>query len=165
MIETNTFLAQTVNFILLIGILYYLLYKPVRQFMDQRTAEIEGQIRSAEENQKAAEALRLELEKQTQESRQQARQFLDEATRRAEQVQSQLIAEARAEAQTIIEKAREAAQREKEQAWQELKQQAGELSLLLASKVIKESLDQAKHQSIIDETIGQLDTLSKGHLQ
>lgn len=165
LIETNTFLAQTVNFILLIGILYYLLYKPVRQFMDQRTAEIEGQIRSAEENQKAAEALRLELEKQTQESRQQARQFLDEATRRAEQVQSQLIAEARAEAQTIIEKAREAAQREKEQAWQELKQQAGELSLLLASKVIKESLDQAKHQSIIDETIGQLDTLSKGHLQ
>lgn len=165
MIETNTFLAQTVNFIILIGILYYLLYKPVRQFMDQRTAEIEGQIRSAEENQKAAEALRLELEKQTQESRQQARQFLDEATRRAEQVQSQLIAEARAEAQTIIEKAREAAQREKEQAWQELKQQAGELSLLLASKVIKESLDQAKHQSIIDETIGQLDTLSKGHLQ
>lgn len=165
LIETNTFLAQTVNFILLIGILYYLLYKPVRQFMDQRTAEIEGQIRSAEENQKAAEALRLELERQTQESRQQARQFLDEATKRAEQVQAQLIAEARAEAQTIIEKAREAAQREKEQAWKELKQQAGELSLLLASKVISESLDQAKHQSLIDETIRQLNTLSKGHLQ
>ena len=73
--------------------------------MDKRTAEIEQQIKSAEENQKAAEALRLDLENQAKESRQQARQFLDEATKRAEQAQVEMMAEARKEADAIIKRA------------------------------------------------------------
>lgn len=165
MIDQNLLLAQTINFILLVFLLYKLLYKPVRNFMDQRTAEIELQIRSAEENQKAAEALRLELERQSQESRQQARQIIDEATKRAEEVQAKLIAEAKAEARAILDRAQREVQLEKEKAWAELKQQVGELAVLLASKVINASLDDAQHSRLIAETIDQLDTLDKGHLQ
>ncbi|HPT82459.1 MAG TPA: F0F1 ATP synthase subunit B [Limnochordia bacterium] len=165
MIDQNLLLAQTINFILLVFLLYKLLYKPVRNFMDQRTAEIEHQIRSAEENQKAAEALRLELERQSQESRQQARQIIDEATKRAEEVQAKLIAEAKAEARAILDRAQREVQLEKEKAWAELKQQVGELAVLLASKVINASLDDAQHSRLIAETIDQLDTLDKGHLQ
>ncbi|NMA99937.1 MAG: F0F1 ATP synthase subunit B [Firmicutes bacterium] len=165
MIDQNVFIAQTVNFILLIALLYYLLYKPVRSFIDNRTAEIEGQIKSAEENQRAAEELRLQLEKQTQESRQQARQFLDEATKRAEAIQSELLAEAQKEAKAIIERAEKAAQLEQEKAWAEIKTQVGELSLLLASKVIQESLEPAQHQVLIEQTINQLDSLKREHIQ
>jgi len=165
LIDQNLLLAQTINFILLVFLLYKLLYKPVRNFMDQRTAEIEHQIRSAEENQKAAEALRLELERQSQESRQQARQIIDEATKRAEEVQAKLIAEAKAEARAILDRAQREVQLEKEKAWAELKQQVGELAVLLASKVINASLDDAQHSRLIAETIDQLDTLDKGHLQ
>jgi F-type H+-transporting ATPase subunit b len=165
LIDQNLLLAQTVNFILLVLLLYKLLYKPVREFMDKRTAEIEAQIRSAEENQKAAEVLRLELEQQVKESRQQARQIIDEATKRAEEIQTQLVAEAKAEAQAVLNRARREIQLEKEKAWAELKQHLGELSVLLASKVINESLDEAQHRRLIAETISQLDTLEKGHLQ
>lgn len=163
--DQNLFVAQTINFFLLLALVYYLLYKPVRTFMDKRTAEIEHQIRSAEENQKAAEVLRLELEEQLKDSRQQARQIVDEATKRAEDIQAKLIAEAKAEARTILERAQREIQLEKEKAWAEMKQQVGELSVLLASKVIDESLDAAKHRRLIADTIKQLDTLEKGHLQ
>ena len=165
LIDQNLFVAQTINFILLILLLYRLLYKPVRNFMDQRTAEIEAKVQSAEENQKAAEELRLQLEKQAQDSRLQARQYLDEAAKRAEEFQSQLIAEAKQEAQAIIERAQRAMQLEREKAWAELKQQVGKLSVLLASKVINESLDEDQHQRLIADTIDQLETLDKGHLQ
>lgn len=165
LIDQNVFLAQTVNFILLIAVLYYFLHKPVRKIIDERTAEIEGQIQSAEENQAAAEKLRLELEKQTNESRQQARQFLDEATKRAEAIQSELIAEAQKEAQAIIEHAKEVTKLEREKAWAELKGEVGELSLLLASKVIKESLEPDQHQHLINETLNQLDSLKSEHIQ
>ncbi|NLM41298.1 MAG: F0F1 ATP synthase subunit B [Firmicutes bacterium] len=165
MIDQNLLLAQTINFILLVLLLYRLLYKPVREFMDKRTAEIEGQIRSAEENQRAAEALRLELEQQAKESRQQARQIIDDATKRAEEVQARLIAEAKAEARAVLERAQREIQLEKEKAWAELKQQVGELSVLLASKVINETIDAAQHRRLIADTISQLDSLEKGHLQ
>ena len=106
--------------------------------MDIRTAEIEAQIRSAEENQKAAEVLRLDQEQQNKESRHQARQLIDEATKRAEEIQTQLVAEAKADAQAVLNRAQREIQLEKEKAWAELKQHLGELSVLLASKVINE---------------------------
>jgi len=166
LINQNIFLAQTVNFILLVLLLYKLLYKPVRTFLDNRTAEIEGQIRTAEENQSAAIALREELEERARDSRQQARQFLDEAAKRAEVLQSEMLQEARKEAAAIIRRAQEVTELEKAKAWTELQDQVAELSLLLASRVITQSLDEEQHQKLIRETMGQLDSLSKGnHLQ
>lgn len=164
MLDQNLFLAQTVNFILLVLLLYRLLYKPVRTFLDNRTAEIEGQIKAAEENQAASIALRQQLEEQAKDSRQQARKFLDEATKRAEVLQAEMLQEAREEAAAIIRRAQEVTELEKEKAWAELKEQVAELSLLLASKVITQSLDEQQHQALISETMGQLDSLSKGKL-
>lgn len=165
MIDGSLFIAQTVNFVLLIALLYYLLYKPVRTFMDKRTEEIQGQIRNAEENQAAAAALRNQLEEQAKDSRQQARQFLDEAAKRAEAMQAEMIKEARDDAAAIIRRAQEVTDLEKEKAWAELKGQVGELSLLLASKVINDSLDQSQHERLIEQAMSQLDSLGKGNLQ
>ncbi|HHT90292.1 MAG: F0F1 ATP synthase subunit B [Bacillota bacterium] len=162
MINQNIFLAQTVNFILLVILLYRLLYKPVRAFLDNRTAEIQGQIKTAEENQAAAIALRQELEEQTRDSKLQARQYLDAAVKRAELLQAEMLQEAKEEAAAIIRRAQEANELEREKAWAELKEQVGELSLLLASKVISKSLDQDQHQALIDQTLGQLDAVGEG---
>ena len=159
MINTTDLVAQIINFILLVGLLYRLLYKPVKEFMDNRTNEIEQRIRFAEENQAAAETLRQELEAQARDSQKQARQFLDEAARRAEQMQADMIDEARKEAEALIQRAQEETRLEKEKAWAELKESVGELSLLLASKVIEDSLDEARHHQLIDETLQQLDAL------
>ncbi|NLJ73990.1 MAG: F0F1 ATP synthase subunit B [Firmicutes bacterium] len=159
MINTTDLVAQIINFILLVGLLYRLLYQPVKEFMDNRTNEIEQRIQSAQENQAAAEALRQELEAQAKDSQKQARKFLDEAARRAERMQADMIAEARKEAEALIQRAQEETRLEKEKAWAELRESVGELSLLLASRVIDESLDEGKHQKLIDETLDQLETL------
>ncbi len=141
--------------------MYRLLYKPVREFMAKRTAEIEQQIKSAEENEAAAEALRLKLEKQAEESKQAARQYLDEAAKRAEALQAEILAEAKKESAALKRRAQEETRLEKEKAWAELKTQVGELSLLLASKVIQESLDEAQHQHLIEQALGQLEALDE----
>ena len=150
-----------INFILLVALIYRLLYKPVREFLDKRTQEIEGKIQSAEEKEAAADDLRLELEKQVKENRQRSRQFLDEAERRAENIQESLLAEAKKESQALLRRAREEIRLEKEKAWAELKSEVADLSLLLASKVIQENLDQEKHQHLIEETLTRLDGAEK----
>lgn len=165
MINQADLIAQIVNFTILIGLLYWLLYKPVRAFMDKRTAEIEEQIKAAESNQAAAEALRIELEKKANESRQQARQFLDEAAKRAETLQGDMLAQARKDAEAVVARAQEVARLETEKARAELRSEVGELSLLLASKIISESLDQERHQYLIEETLQQLEPARKENSQ
>ncbi len=76
-----------------------------------------------------------------------------------------MLAEAKEEAASIIRRAREVSKLEQEKAWAELKDQVGELSLLLASKVIDQTLDQNAHQKLINDTMNQLDSLDKGSLQ
>lgn len=161
MIEPAQLGAQIINFILLVALLYKLLYKPVRDFMDQRTAAIEQKIASAEENQAAAKALLSDLEKEAQASKDKARQFLEESARRAETLQAEMVAQAKRESQALLQRTQEEIRLEKEKAWEELKMQAGDLSLLLASKVIQETLDEKQHQHLIAKTLAHLDSLER----
>ena len=63
LIDPVLFLQQTVNFILLMILLSYVFYKPVRKVIDDRTKAIEDQIESAKNDRETAEKLRLDLEK------------------------------------------------------------------------------------------------------
>ena len=114
LIDQNLLLAQTINFILLLLLLYKLLYKPVApSWISVR--RIEGQIRSAEEGQKAAEACVWSWSSSSKKAASR-RQIVDEATRRAEEVQAKLIAEAKAEARAILDRAQKEIQLEKDKA-------------------------------------------------
>ena len=86
------FVQQTVNFLVLTYALYRILYKPVRKFMDERTASIENQIRAAEEEKAAAVKMRQDLEKQLAEQSRQAKEYIDQAIRRGEALQEEIIA-------------------------------------------------------------------------
>ena len=111
------FVQQTVNFLVLTYALYRILYKPVRKFMDERTASIENQIRAAEEEKAAAVKMRQDLEKQLAEQSRQAKEYIDQAIRRGEALQEEIIAQAKKEADEIRQRAVLDIQLEKDKAW------------------------------------------------
>ena len=115
-------------------ILHRILYKPVRKFLDERTAQIESQIRSAEEQKAAADKMRQELELQLAEQSRQAKEYIDEAIRRGEALQEEIIAKAKQEAEEIRQKAILDISLEKEKAWAELKEGVVQLSFELTEK-------------------------------
>ncbi len=49
------FIGKTINFIVLFGGLAYLLYKPIRNFLQKRSQEIEQGLKEAEDAQREAE--------------------------------------------------------------------------------------------------------------
>ncbi len=164
LIDPVLFLQQTVNFILLMILLSYVFYKPVRKVIDDRTKAIEDQIESAKNDRETAEKLRLDLEKRLAESRNEAKEYIDQAIKRGEQMKEDLLNEARAEIEKMKARAQKDIELEKEKAWAELKNNVAGLSFEIASKLVKESLDQEKHQSLINEAILSLDRLdTKDH--
>ncbi|NLM39705.1 MAG: F0F1 ATP synthase subunit B [Firmicutes bacterium] len=162
MFNATEFLQQTVNFLILMFILHRILYKPVRKFLDERTAQIESQIRSAEEQKAAADKMRQELELQLAEQSRQAKEYIDQAIRRGEALQEEIIAKAKQEAEEIRQKAILDISLEKEKAWAELKEGVVQLSFELTEKVLRSSLDQAAHQRLIQDALEKLDDAQLG---
>jgi F-type H+-transporting ATPase subunit b len=156
------FVQQTVNFLVLTYALYRILYKPVRKFMDERTASIENQIRAAEEEKAAAVKMRQDLEKQLAEQSRQAKEYIDQAIRRGEALQEEIIAQAKKEADEIRQRAVLDIQLEKDKAWAELKENVVQLSFDLASKMVRASLDQEAHERLIQDTLAKLDESQLG---
>jgi F-type H+-transporting ATPase subunit b len=56
------FLGKTVNFVILFGGLTYLLYKPIRTFLEKRGQDIKLSLREAEDSKKEAERKLKEIE-------------------------------------------------------------------------------------------------------
>ena len=156
------FLWETVNFLILVVVLWRILYQPVRKFLDERTASIEGQIRAAEEQRAAAEKMRADLEKQLAEQSRQAKEYIDQAVRRGEALQAEIIAKAKQEAEEIRQRAILDIQLEKEKAWSELKEHVVQLSFELASEGGACLLDQSAHERLIEDTLAKLDDPQMG---
>ncbi len=165
MFDTSTMLASTVNFILLLIILTRLLYKPVRSFLDERTRSIEQQIKSANEQNEAAAKLHNQLEAELKQSKQKAKEYLDQAVRRGEEIQTEMVAEAKKEADLIYKRTKEELTLERAQLKESLKDEVADLAITISAKIIQDSLDQAKHQKLIDDALNTLEQQETGEWQ
>lgn len=165
MFNTSTMLASAVNFILLLIILTKLLYKPVRSFLDERTRSIEAQIKSANEQNEAAAKLHDQLQAQLEQSKQQAKEYLDQAVRRGEEIQAEMVAEAKKEADLIRQRTSEELILERTQLKESLKKEVADLAITISAKFIQNSLDQAKHQKLIDDALMALKQQETGEWQ
>ena len=61
-IELFTTIATMINFIILFLVVNHFFYKPVNENLENRNNEIASRIKNSEENEKKAEALRIENE-------------------------------------------------------------------------------------------------------
>jgi len=150
-INLNFLITQIIHFLILMWLLKKFVYTPVLNLLDERRRRIEEGLKAAELAREEAARQRAELEKQLEEERRQAQARIAEITRQADQLREQILAEARAEAERIIAAAREEAERERERILQEARKQVAELALVIAQKVVGETLDTQKQHQIIQK--------------
>lgn len=113
-IDWQQILLHLFNFAILFTILYVLLYKPVKKFMDQRSdyyKELDEKAHQSVEDGAAAQNLyQQRLEKANEE----IDALRDQASKEASKLSESIIAEAKEEASHIIAEAKTAANRERE---------------------------------------------------
>jgi len=96
--DLTTFIIQALNFVILVGVLWWLMWKPLRSHMRERARRIEEGLSSVEEGQKEVKGLRLEVESALDEARRTRRESLRDAEIEAEGHKAELLEEARAAA-------------------------------------------------------------------
>jgi F-type H+-transporting ATPase subunit b len=94
-LDLGLFLSQIVNFGLLLGILYVLLYKPILSKLEERAKKIKKGIDDAEQ----AEQLRADAgefyQQEIERARREAHEIIERATLSAEQQRAEILSQAR----------------------------------------------------------------------
>ncbi len=142
---------QITSFVILFGILYKLLYKPILRMLDERSAKITEGLESAERAREEAAASREDMQRQLDEARTEGQAMIAQAREVADRFREEELAKARTE--IAAERARAGAeiQRERDAAVQELRKEFAGLAISAAERVTKRSLDGSSHRELIDD--------------
>ena len=137
MIEINlTIVIQVLQFLILMFILNRLLFKPISQVMAERKAKINAW---EEKTQNLQDSARVQLEKyenQLREERAQAQERQEQLTKELKKKEEENLLTVSEEAAGLVASAQRVIVEETERLRLELRQQAVELSQILAEKVL-----------------------------
>lgn len=134
------------NFTILVAALYFLLYGPVKKFMDKRAAYYDGLDRQAEEKLAEADKVKADYDSRLARAGEEAQQLKAQAQQEAaDEAQSQ-IELAKTEAAHIIAQAKAEAQAEREHIMNEARKEVAELVTDAAGKILLHSTSDAYDQ-------------------
>ncbi|MBI4457472.1 F0F1 ATP synthase subunit B [Candidatus Uhrbacteria bacterium] len=148
-INLKLFIAQLVNFGVVLFVMAKWVYKPMLKAMDERTAKIEKGLKAAE----AGESVRAEAEKErlrlVSEARSQAKAIIEEAEASAVVRRDDMVKRAKTEVEKVVTDGKEAIRAEKEKMMLEVKGEAAELIASAAEKVLGEVVDSDKDRKLV----------------
>ena len=157
-IDGYAFLWHTLNFIVLIGLLYKVLYAPVVGLLDERTKRIEESLAAAERAQAEVAQADRERDELLTNARREIQDMMTTAQQVAERIQSDARTSAQAESQRIIETARQEAEAERAQAMAELRREVASLAVQAAERIISRNLDDQAQRQLVDEFLDERTT-------
>jgi len=161
-INLPTLIAQIINFVILLGLLYLVAYKPIMRMLDERSRKVKESMEQTELIKQQAERAEEEVKKQIEAAGKEGQEIIARAVRSGEEVRQKAQQEARQDVESIIARAGVEIQRERDEAIGELRKEFAGLTILAAGKVIDRSLDREAHRQLIDKVLKESTTLKKG---
>ena len=152
--------AELLVGVIAFGVFFFFLWKwvlpRVNQVLEERRAQIQGNLEKAEATKGEADRLLTDYRTQLANARDEADRIIEEARATAEQLRKDIQAKAEDESQATVARAQEEIRAERDRAFQDLRAQVGEIAVLLAGKVVEKELDAGAHERLIDEYIDQV---------
>jgi F-type H+-transporting ATPase subunit b len=147
-----------VGFFVVFGVLGKLLLPRIQKTLEERTDQIEGGIKRAEEAQAEANRLLEQYQAQLAEARHEASRMREKAKEEGAQIIAEMREQAQAEARRLAEVAQAQIAAERQQAITSLRAEVGALSVELASRIVGESLaDEARQRRTVDRFLESLE--------
>lgn len=144
---------QLFNVVLLAFVLTFILYKPVRRFLRDRTERIQNEVVSAKTEMQNAQKLKAEYEAKLNDIEKEREEILNLARKKALERCDQILADARKEADAAYNAVMAELELEKKNREDEMKSQLVELSSLIAGRFVAVSMDETARDKFVDEAI------------
>ena len=152
----GNFILIAGSFLLLIFLVKKFAWGNITSILDARAEKITNDIDEAEAARKKAEELAAKREAELAGSRQEATTILETAKETAEKNKAHILSEANQEALRLKEKAQLEISQNKEEAMNSIKGDVADLTVNLAGKLLSQQLDSEGHRQLIDRYLNEL---------
>ncbi len=149
-------LAQIINFLLLFGLMTVLAWRPLVRVLETRREKIAKGLEDARAAEQARANAEREAQKYQDQKRSEANRLIEEGRSRGDEQARQIVAQAQTEAEEIRTRARSDAEEERTNVLGEVRTQVAQLAIAAAERVITQSLDSQKAQTIVADFFAKL---------
>lgn len=154
--QLPSMIITLVSVFVLYLILRKFLYTPVTEFLAKRKASIQEDLDGAKLAKKEAIDLKEDYEGKIAKAKEEGQEIIESSRRRGNEIREQIVQEAKEEAESLKVRARKDIEREREKAYEEVKASAGELAVLIASKIMEEKITLENQNHLIDKFIDEV---------
>ena len=157
-VDPGLFIWTILTFLVLLGLLGKFAWKPLLAALDSRHELIKNSLDDADKAKQELERLQQDSKAIISEARVEAQSIVAKSRSEAEKLKGELRQKAKEEADSIVRNAEKQIQVETEKAIAEIRSEVVDLSLLVASRLVKKNLSKEDNQSLIEESLEQIES-------
>ena len=151
-----SFVMQIAAFIILLVIVFFIGYKPLKKMMKARQDYIEKEISDAEKSKAEAETKLAQSEETILASKKQASEIISDAQVEAKKQQEEILLNASQEVEKMKKMAEEDIQKSRQEALDDIHKQIVEVALLTSSEILKREVNNKDNARLAEEFIEKL---------
>jgi F-type H+-transporting ATPase subunit b len=156
--DPGLYIWTILTFLVLLAALARFAWTPLLQALEARKETIAGALNAADRAREEFERLRKEAAEITNQARIEANAIISASRADAERLRADLKQDARKEAAAILASAERQIQLEAARAREQLRRESVDLSIQIASKLVRRHLTREDNEALIDEVLKQVET-------
>jgi F-type H+-transporting ATPase subunit b len=156
--DPGLFIWTILTFLVLVGLLARFAWRPLMEALERRQATIAKSLDDAQRARQELERLQQESARMMAAARAEAEALVSRSRSDAEALREELKQKARAEAAAIVKNAERQIQLETARAVQQIRQEAVDLSVAIASKILRRQVSKEDNEVLIEETLKQVES-------
>jgi F-type H+-transporting ATPase subunit b len=161
--KLSELILGAIAFFILFAFMYKWALPRINQVLEARRDKIQGDLEKAEQTKTEADKMLADYRQSLAGAKEESNRIIEEARKTADSIRKDLQVKAEEEAQQIVARAQDEIRAERDRVFQELKAQLGEWSVLIAERVVGETLDRDRQLRLVDEFIDELTTSPSGN--
>jgi F-type H+-transporting ATPase subunit b len=152
-LDPGLFVWTILTFLVLLGVLAKFAWNPLLKMLKDREELIRSSLEDAEKAKMELERLNTEGQDIINKARSEAQTILSEGKAASSKMKEETLSSAKEQAKVILTEAEKQIQIEKDKAIAEIKSEVVDLSLSVATKLIKKNISREDNQALIDDSL------------
>ena len=154
--DPGLFIWTIVTFLVLLYLLSRFAWKPLLRALEERQTSIRQSLDDADKAKQELAQVQAESSRIVQQARSEADAIIANSRADAARLQEELAEKAREQAKGIIENAQKEIQQQTDSSLAQIREEAVDLSLMIASKLIRRNISREDNDQLIEEALKQI---------
>jgi F-type H+-transporting ATPase subunit b len=155
-INLKIFLAQLLNFAIVLVVMWKCAYKPIVKLLEERQEKIERGVKQAQDVEKRVIELETEHKAVIATAKSEAAKILDEARVSAEDRKKELLVKAKEEVKSVVAQGKVQLEAQKDQMIREAREEIAVIAIEAARKILEDGVDEKKAAKLAESVVDKM---------